>query len=161
MRYYTCFYRHRDNTGKIIGYTLRSEDSFEWMQVTPQQIKYAIVNNRVCITNLKLTSDNRLIETPNNKISEPKPGVNYRDIQGLVSVSKVQVKDDNENLGYMDNQIRENQLKDRVKFDGVFEINKLSHLLFGRRAGKTRKHSQDNSSSEDGTDYANAQSENS
>ena len=29
MRYYTCFYRHRDNNGKIVGYTIRSEESFE------------------------------------------------------------------------------------------------------------------------------------
>lgn len=150
MRYYTCFYRHRDNNGKIVGYTIRSEESFEWMQVTPEQLKDAILNKRVTITNLKLTSDGRLTEQPNKIVSAPEYTNNTgRDLRNLQLLSEQKIVNDNEDLGYMHNQSREDNMNSRVKFDAVFEVNKLARLFSFGRAGKTKKASTKGYSGED------------
>ena len=115
MYYYTCFYRHRDNSGKIIGYTLRNEQTFEWMQVTPEQLKDAIYNNRVHVFNLKLTSDGRVIESKNQA-----PNL---DLQRQASFINVSIEEENKDLGYTRNQVRRDTLESRVKPDATFTKN--------------------------------------
>ena len=134
MRYYTCFYRHRDNSGKIIGYTLRSEDSWEWMQVTPEQLKDALRNKRVFVFNLKLTSDGRIIEAPNNQYQNKLPG---RLHENYTSYANVQIKNDSDKLDYTREQIKKDIMDKRVKFDSVFEINKIMRFFTKGRKGKT------------------------
>ena len=115
MYYYTCFYRHRDNSGKIIGYTLRNEQTSEWMQVTPEQLKDAIGHGRVHVFNLKMTSDGRIIESSNQAANVKLQNQNH--------LLHVDIKDDKEDLGYSKNLVREDLLENRVKPDQAFTKN--------------------------------------
>lgn len=121
MYYYTCFYRHRDNSGKIIGYTLRNEQTFEWMQVTPEQLKDAIYNNRVHIFNLKLTSDGRIIEAKNQ-------AQNFN-TQKQASYTGVTIRNDTDDLGYTQNIHRKEILDHRIKPDASFTKNGFFRFL--------------------------------
>lgn len=138
MFYYTCFYRHRDNNGKIVGYTLRNELTSEWMQVTPEQLKDAIYNKRVHIFNLKLTSDGRIIEAANQLDTHSKNNKLY---ERSVLLTNCKVKNDNEDEGYLRNNHRKEILNNRVKFDGPFELNKIIRLFSGRRQGRVQSFS--------------------
>lgn len=133
MFYYTSFYRHRDASGKITGYTLRNEQTLEWMQVTAEQLKDAMINNRVHIFNLKLTSDGRIIEAP-NPLQVQHQNNRLNEQNNLLSNHKL--NDDNEDLGYLKNNIREDTLKRRVKHDGAFELNKIVRFFTGKRQGR-------------------------
>ena len=124
MFYYTSFYRHRDASGKIIGYTLRNEQTFEWMQVTSEQLKEAMYHKRVHIFNLKLTSDGRIVETSNPLPEKKMPSVN-KIVDRSKDLTSVEIYGDNDDLGYLKNQAREDTLERRVKHDGIFELNKF------------------------------------
>ena len=77
-----CIQKFRNKQNQIVGYRLQDLQG-NLKDVTPQQLKQAIQNNQINITNLTLTSDNRLINTtkqpkqtsqnqPKNKTSTPK-----------------------------------------------------------------------------------------
>ena len=56
-----CIRKFRDNNKQIKGYRLK--DNFgKTIDVTPEQLKNAIINNKIQIVNLTLTSDGRLID---------------------------------------------------------------------------------------------------
>ena len=58
--------KHRDKNGNIIGYTLVDKTGKVY-NPTSLQLKDAIEGNKVSVINLKLTSDNRLIEVDRSK----------------------------------------------------------------------------------------------
>lgn len=135
MFYYTSFYRHRDANDKIVGYTLRNEKTFEWMQVSIEQLKDAMYNKRVHIFNLKLTSDDIIIESPNPL---PMHNQNNRLNEQNSLLSSVIITNDNDDLGYNKNLARKEILERRVKFDGIFEINKIMRIFTIRRQGRIK-----------------------
>ena len=55
-----CIHKFRDKQGRIIGYRLRDENE-ECIDLSPDNLKIAIMSNELNIANLQLTSDNRLI----------------------------------------------------------------------------------------------------
>lgn len=57
----TCIEKFRDSNGKIIGYRLQ-DDSGRCLDIEAEQLKLAIFSNQLEVSNLKLTSDSRLIE---------------------------------------------------------------------------------------------------
>ena len=57
-----CIQKFRDKHNKIYKYRLQDQQG-NTKDVTPDQLKQAIKNNQITITNLTLTSDNRLINT--------------------------------------------------------------------------------------------------
>lgn len=133
MFYYTSFYRHRDSNGKIIGYTLRNEQTGEFMQVTSEQLKDAICHKRVHIFNLKLTSDGRIIEAA-NPLNKP---INNNHLnREHMNRARIKLVDDNEDLGYTKNLLRRDILESRVAADGPFTINKFIRIFTGRRQGR-------------------------
>lgn len=76
-----------------------------------------------------------------------------RDLRNLQLLSEQKIVSDNEDLEYMHNQSREDNMNSRVKFDAVFEVNKLARLFSFERAGKTKKASTKGYSCEDGYTY--------
>lgn len=56
-----CIRRFRNNNGKITQYTL-VEDNGTVHVCTPDELKYYIRSGEYIVTNLKLTSNNRLID---------------------------------------------------------------------------------------------------
>lgn len=68
-----CIQKFRDKQGKIYGYRLQYL-SGQTQDVKPENLKQAIKNNQIQVTNLKLTSNNRLIDAkdevklPNEKL---------------------------------------------------------------------------------------------
>lgn len=61
MKIYKCTEKKRDSHGKIISYTLLNA-SGEYRSVSPDDLKKAIHEGRVSVSNLTLTSDNRLVD---------------------------------------------------------------------------------------------------
>lgn len=59
---YKCVLKYRDKNNNIVGYKLASLENKQVCNVTPQELKQAIQKQSVKITNLKLTSDNKLID---------------------------------------------------------------------------------------------------
>lgn len=160
MNYYTCFYRHRDKSNKIVEYILRNEETLQWMRVTPEQLKEAILNKRVFIFNLKLTADGRLIETDNSDI---KAQFNQRRlVENYKSLSKVKIINDNDKVDYTKDLCRKNNIESAVKFDAAFEVNKLVRFLASfSRKGKPKQIKDTNIryAAEDGKDFANYNTE--
>lgn len=66
----TCIHKFRDNSGKITGYRL--QDSTSIKDVTPDVLKRAVASGLVQVTNLTLTSDNRLVENSKESRSQLK-----------------------------------------------------------------------------------------
>ena len=71
-----CIQKFRNKSNKIIGYRLQDSQG-DTRDLTPQQLKDAIHNNQIHVLNLKLTSNNRLIDTtptkqPKQTIQQPK-----------------------------------------------------------------------------------------
>ena len=68
-----CIYKFRDNNGNIKGYKLQSDDGALY-DVWANKLKEAIRDGRVCVENLTLTADNRLVdrnvESPTDSISK-------------------------------------------------------------------------------------------
>lgn len=73
-----CIQKFRDNSGKIYGYRLACVNG-QTQDVTPENLKMAIRNNQVAVINLKLTSDDRLVDTKikslKNKVLGKPPAV--------------------------------------------------------------------------------------
>ena len=67
-----CIEKMRDKNNLIIAYKLQDTQG-NTKTVSPQQLKQAIKTNKIDIINLKLTSDNRLINNQFNKKLESKP----------------------------------------------------------------------------------------
>ena len=57
-----CIQKFRNKRNQIYGYRLQDQQG-EIIDVSPTQLKTAIKNKQIHITNLTLTSDNRLIDT--------------------------------------------------------------------------------------------------
>lgn len=57
-----CIKKFRDKSNKIYGYRLKDIDG-QTKDVTPKDLKEAIINNQILVSNLRLTSDNRLVNT--------------------------------------------------------------------------------------------------
>lgn len=60
-----CINKFRDTHNIIIGYRLK-DTTGKCIDVTPDQVKVAIKNNQIAVTNLTLTSDGRLVEHKEN-----------------------------------------------------------------------------------------------
>ena len=77
----TCIQKFRDKHNQIYGYRLQ-DSTGAVKDVKPESLKNAIRNKQISITNLTLTSDNRLIEAsqPNKKQhkSHNQPSVNQK-----------------------------------------------------------------------------------
>lgn len=56
-----CVHKFRKSSNAIYGYRLMDK-SGKFYECTPEELKKAIKNNRVKVVNLKLTSDNKLID---------------------------------------------------------------------------------------------------
>jgi hypothetical protein len=134
MLYYTCFYRHRDNNGKIVYYTLRNAQTLQFMQVTPEQLKYALVNNTVRVFNLKLTSDNRIIEAENTELVNSYKNEKMRKEVAISSRVKI-LNDDEKCQDYFKDQSRKDVLKNVVKPDGPFEKKTIWNMFSRERQG--------------------------
>lgn len=61
-----CIGKHRDKTGKILGYTLQ-DSTGKKANFYSTDLKEHIKNKRLIVTNLTLTSDNRLVEKSEKK----------------------------------------------------------------------------------------------
>ena len=66
----TCVKKERDKHNNIVGYILRGENGSGITRVTPEELKKAILDNRIHVNNLKLTSDGRLIDSNNSQIDK-------------------------------------------------------------------------------------------
>ena len=60
-----CIEKFRDSKGNIVAYRLM-DSNLKTQDITPQLLKQAIKNNQLDVVNLKLTSDNRLIDKKEN-----------------------------------------------------------------------------------------------
>jgi len=75
VKYFTCTSKVRDKYGNIRGYVIEDE-SGKSTQISANNLKNALRNNNIHVTNLKLTSDGRLIDkkqgnqTAHSKISQ-------------------------------------------------------------------------------------------
>lgn len=73
---YTCVVRHRNSSKAVVGYTLKDGNG-NVRRVTASELKRAISTEKIHVTNLKLTSDNRIIltntveERSNNTVPTP------------------------------------------------------------------------------------------
>ena len=63
-----CINKFRDKHNAIIGYRLK-DTTGKCIDVTSDQVKVAIKNNQITVTNLTLTSDGRLVEHKENNIA--------------------------------------------------------------------------------------------
>lgn len=61
-----CIQKYRDNNNKIVGYLLQSEDGVT-KSMTPHELKHLMLTNQVHVENMKLTTDERLIEDTSYK----------------------------------------------------------------------------------------------
>lgn len=57
-----CISKHRDKNGIIIGYTLEDTETHKRVNMLSSELKTNIKENRIRVSNLKLTTDNRLID---------------------------------------------------------------------------------------------------
>lgn len=64
----TCTEKLRDKNGRIVGYELK-DDNGNKMKFNSKQVKQAVFLRQITITNLKLTSGGRLIDTQNTDIT--------------------------------------------------------------------------------------------
>lgn len=62
-----CIEKFRDKTGKIYGYRLIDLNN-QTQDVTPENLKQAILNKQIHVVNLTLTSNNRLIDTTEKQL---------------------------------------------------------------------------------------------
>lgn len=68
-----CVQKFRDKNGKIYGYRLQDLNG-QTQDVKPENLKQAISNNQLHVINLKLTSDNRLVDSSEKGLSSSKLG---------------------------------------------------------------------------------------
>lgn len=62
-----CIEKFRDKTGKIYGYRLIDLND-QTQDVTPENLKKAILNKQIHVVNLTLTSNNRLVDTTEKQL---------------------------------------------------------------------------------------------
>ena len=67
MIYCECVYKFRDANGVIRGYTLRDTKG-NTQNIVPEQLKSAIKSGKISVVNLKLASDNRLVDSNANHL---------------------------------------------------------------------------------------------
>lgn len=60
----TCIEKFRDKNGKIIKYRLQDTDGI-FRDIEPEMVKEFIKTKTIHVSNLKLTSDNRIIDSYN------------------------------------------------------------------------------------------------
>ena len=65
----TCTKKLRDNNNRIVGYELQDCNGKK-MRFTSEQVKQAVFLQQIAITNLKLTSDGRLIDSTESVTSD-------------------------------------------------------------------------------------------
>jgi hypothetical protein len=61
----TVISKNKDKHNKVIAYKLKSPGG-QSIEVTPQMLKAAILNGKVTLDNMRLTSDHRLIDIKSN-----------------------------------------------------------------------------------------------
>jgi hypothetical protein len=71
--YAVCIRKVRGFNNKITGYVLRNKDTNQLVKMDPYWLKKAIRENQITVANLKLTSDNRLIDV---KTKQPSANTN-------------------------------------------------------------------------------------
>lgn len=71
MIYCECIHKFRDKNGVIYGYTLKDTQG-NTQNVVPEQLKSAIKSGKVSVNNLKLTTDNRLVDSNANHLKDNK-----------------------------------------------------------------------------------------
>ena len=57
-----CIQKIRNKHNKIVGYTIATDDNTSILDVKAESLKQAIKNNKICVTNLTLTNDGRLVD---------------------------------------------------------------------------------------------------
>ena len=65
----TCTEKLRDKNNRIVGYELQDCNGKK-MRFTSEQVKQAVFLQQITVTNLKLTSDGRLIDNTESAKSE-------------------------------------------------------------------------------------------
>ena len=61
-----CIQKYRDNSNKIVGYLLQSEDGVT-KSMTPYELKHLMATKQVHVENMKVTTDGRLIDDTSYK----------------------------------------------------------------------------------------------
>lgn len=84
----TCIEKLRDKNGTIKGYVLQDCNGVQ-MKFNSEQVKQAIFLQQLTVTNLKLTSDGRLIDN-NDSSNKPIPQPNNINKQNLQKTDKVE-----------------------------------------------------------------------
>lgn len=69
MEVLKCIHKHRDKNNIIIGYDLLHKSGEVYKGIAPQQLKQQIKNGAVSVVNLKLTTDNRLINSSTGEVT--------------------------------------------------------------------------------------------
>ena len=113
MKAYKCLYKIRDKNNIIKSYILLDLDTNSKTEVKAQQLKQAMISNKVNITNLKLTIDNKLIDK--EEIREQK-------------VKEQKIKDSEIN--------KQKIINSYSKIGNKEQINFVSHKLNSKRVGK-------------------------
>lgn len=99
----TCLEKYRNRNGIIIGYLLLDESSGRTTQIEASVLKNMIKNNNLKVSNLKLTSDDRVIDSGLNMPRETETAMTYsrkfdeRFFQQLNSVENNNIKQERKN----------------------------------------------------------------
>lgn len=85
-----CIEKFRDKNNKIIGYRL--QDSFEkTVDFNPLDLKNAIINKQIKVTNLTLTSDNRLIDKEEKLVDNKLRNTIYVIIPSNININNITI----------------------------------------------------------------------
>lgn len=91
MVYAKCTEKFRDNTDKITGYMV-VDNYGHGKRFKSEDLKGFIRNGKLCITNLTLTSDNRLIDTSDKRYLRKKIGSTPADEMHMKSRTRLMAK---------------------------------------------------------------------
>lgn len=122
-----CISKFRDKQGRIYGYRLQDNNGVI-KDIKAENLKSAIYNKQISVTNIKLTSDNRLISC-NINTSAPEVVKNIEDLENNNKVRKCVLaiaKNICKNLGYCNPDILDDNsgnLDDPNGVDIYFETN--------------------------------------
>lgn len=83
-----CIEKIRDKNGKIYGYKLQDLNQ-QTRAITSGILKDAIRRGEIEVVNLKLTSDNKLIDRAETKLNDVKLGVHQKEVRTTKTESKV------------------------------------------------------------------------
>lgn len=95
----TCIKKIKDSKNVIVQYRLRDSAGVT-LAVTPDQLKWAIKNNKVAVDNLTLTSDNRLVDSSKSKSTESVSKSTSNKSSKINVVCESKVIANNEIIGY-------------------------------------------------------------